>query len=238
MKQKTSSKVEEKQLSSLKEMVKKGDWDKVAELLQAIEGMKISKNNAVSDAWRKLAVFENKKDNPADAVVSLASARKHALNDASIYFELLEALRRFVLQNYKSLSLEDIVVLKFAYDRLDSFQKPRFSDNDAIQSLSTELSVSINSLVPSTRSKSKSKSSTDVHNIYNALYADMTQEEVRAEFARLFMEMNAEEYERRLKEKQKGKKKATTFGGSKKPPKKGDDDTPHKDDDKKKPSNN
>jgi len=34
---------------------------------------------------------------------------------------------------------------------------------------------------------------------------DMTKDEVRAEFARLFVKMNAEEYERRLKKKREGR---------------------------------
>ncbi len=212
---------------ALTQHLKNNNWEKIEELLPAAESFGVSARQ-LQKAWTELGQQQKKDDKLVSALVSFAAARKHALDSNQLFSEILDCLTGFIDLFEKKFSREDLVLLEYGINRVYSFQKLQPSSNDQILSRAKELQIRIKDLLIFAPSKPETVASPNVQRIYAALYSDMTQDEVRTEFARLFMEMNGDEYEKRLKEKKKAKKKPSPTGG-KKPPKDGDDkDKPKK----------
>ena len=198
-KTKTGSKKEfDQQINNL---IKKGSWDKVEDLLLAIESMKISPNK-LKKGWTDLAYDQMHQDNLVAVIVSLASARKHAIDDNKIFAQLLDSLIVFIDKNEKKFSIEDFVRLEYGLNRVYSFQKTRPKSDDININKAKDLLTRIRYKKEEAPSKKKSSVTPEVTRIFSALYPDMTHEEVKVEFARIaapFIRMKMAE----LKEKKK-----------------------------------
>ncbi len=181
-KTKTGSKKEfDQQINNL---IKKRSWDKVEDLLLAIESMKISPNK-LKKGWTDLAYDQMHQDNLVAVIVSLASARKHAIDDNKIFAQLLDSLIVFIDKNEKKLSIEDYVRLEYGLNRVYSFQKTRPKSDDININKAKNLLTRIRYKKEEAPSKKKSSITPEVTRIYSALYPDMTHEEVKVEFARI-----------------------------------------------------
>lgn len=212
---------------ALTQHLKNSNWEKIEELLPAAESYGVSAQ-LLQNAWTELGQHQKKDDKLVSALVSFAAARKHALDNNHLFSELLDCLTGFIDLFEPKFSREDLVLLEYGLDRVYSFQKLQPNSNEPIFFRAKELQIRIKDLLIFAPSKAETVASPNVQRIYAALYSDMTQDEVRTEFARLFMEMSGDEYEKRLKEKKKAKKKPSSTGG-KKPPKDGNDkDKPKK----------
>lgn len=125
-------------------------------------------------------------DNLVAVIVSLASARKHAIDDNKIFpAQLLDSLIVFIDKNEKKLSIEDYVRLEYGLERVYSFQKTRPKSDDININKAKNLLTRIRYKKEEAPSKKKSSITPEVTRIYSALYPDMTHEEVKVEFARI-----------------------------------------------------
>lgn len=227
-KTKTGSKKEfDQQINNL---IKKGSWDKVEDLLLSIESMKISPNK-LKKGWADLAYEQMHQDNLVAVIVSLASARKHALDDNKIFAQLLDSLIVFIDKNEKKFSIEDYVRLEYGLNRIYSFQKTRTKTDDININKAKELLTRIRYKKEEAPSKKKSSVTPEVTRIFSALYPDMTHEEVKVEFARIA----APFIRKKLTEAENKNKKKPSSTGGKKPPKDDNDTKLNNDNNKKKP---
>ena len=153
------------------------------------------------------------KNDYVGAILAFDSARTLSIIDVNVLQKLLGNLSNFFVFYHTEFSHNDLVVLKDVLERLVGFYKIKHEKQSlaAVQS-GEQLIRNVDQLLEVALEKEETKATFKVWQIRDALYSDMTMEEVRAEFGRLVAPYLIDEYEKRVKEKKKRKK------GKKKPP--------------------
>jgi hypothetical protein len=190
------------------------DWDEIAKFLKVAEDNKIP-DNQLKKAWTDLARDQIEKNDLTSALISLSSARRHALDDQQLLAEILKCLAGVYAVFQAKFSREDLLHLESALNRLYSFHKTRENTTEENLERAKELLTSIEHSKQLAPSLAKTPATQDVLRIYSALYPNMTQEEVAAEFARIVAPLIREELSKKKKprsspqnDKEGGKKKA------------------------------
>ncbi len=214
----TKQEWKQKYALALSQNLEKGNWEKVQELLPAAENIGVS-SRQLQKTWTNFGIHQKNQNNLVSAVVSFASARRHALDNNQILAELLLCLGGFIERFESKFSREDLVHLEYGLDRVYSFQKTRPKTSDANLQRAKELLAYIRAQKQVAPSKQETPATHHVLRIFAALHPDMTFDEVKVEFARVVAPL----IRRKLAESKKPTAKKPSSTGGKKPPKNKDD---------------
>ena len=190
----------------------------VAQLMKSAAYVGVSKK-LQKKTWNLLGDHEAADGDHAAAIISYSSAHILDYADKEIFAKIINEASYYFRENLELFSISDLVILLQPIERLLNYYQYHEKSQDSGVASARELKRQITAMFSTAPDRKVTPVTHTVYYIYSALYPNnMSQEEVRAEFARLFVEMNRDEYERRVREKRKATKKSAH--GNNKPQKK------------------
>jgi hypothetical protein len=182
------------------------NWQHLSAIMPVADKYRIARSLRLK-GWKRLAgyYYENKKH--IDAIVAFNKARQVALDDEHAIRGLFNSLIAVYDEQRENFSREDLVLLENQIDRIISFYTIHLPVEKEVIGDGEKLLTRIKVHLHSAPSKEETPATHRVEYIYNALYGDMTIEEIRAEFARIMAPYFREKLEEDAKKKKRGSKK-------------------------------
>ena len=200
---------------AIRQNIAKKDWQKLSDVLIGAEQIGVSKRLRVK-GWRSLAEYQHSRGNLPAAVLAYNSARSLDLGNRVLLSGLLQSYEEFYSEFEDKFSNEDLGLLVRPLNSLFNFYSVHRSQVEPDLEGVRRLAERIRLKALSAPSRRETSATHKVQTIYSAVFSpNMTPEEVRAEFARVFVPLIRDEYEKRMREAKKRKPK----GGGGKPPK-------------------
>ena len=196
-----------KYLSELHKHTEHKNWEKLEKLLSMANNMGVP-STQLQKSWTALARYQKQQHQLASALVSFASARFYNVDNAILLYEILDCLNKYINETGTQLSREDLAHLEHGLYRLYTFQKTRPKTPDVDLQLAKELLTRIRHAKSDAPSKLKTPATTNVFRIFSALYPNMSQEEVKVEFARIVAPLVRKKLSEGNTDKPPGKKRS------------------------------
>lgn len=201
--------------AKIDELIKTQKWDQLKDLLTTAGENDLS-NQKRTLGWLILGNHYSQQNNLSEAIIAYNHARVSTLNDPIPFDHLIGAIWRMYQSFHGELSRDAVILLKDLLERLINYYKihnPIFSPSVfAGQHLIMALREHVGIAPVSGSEKVERK----INEIYNALYSDMTIEEVRAEFARIMAPHFRDRMEQMEKDESGDDEKPKKKRGSKK----------------------
>jgi hypothetical protein len=185
------------------------NWKHLSAIMPVADKYKIARSLRLK-GWKHLAGYYYENEKHIDAIVAFNKARQVALGDEQAIRGLFNSLIAVYNEQRENFSREDLVLLENQIDRLISFYTIHLPIEKAVIEDAEKLHTRIKVHLHSASSKEETPATHRVEYIYNALYGDMTIEEIRAEFARIMAPYFREKLEEdaiNKKKKKRGSKK-------------------------------
>jgi hypothetical protein len=164
--------------------IKSNNWQRLSATMPLADTYKISKSLR-RQGWNYLASYYHDNGQYIDAVIAYNKARRAVLDDRYAITGLLTSLTAIYNDLSDKFSREDLVLLDNQIDRLLSFYTVHHPIDSGLIEAGKTLSTRIKTQLQLAPSKVETPATHRIEAIYNALYSDMTIEEIRAEFARI-----------------------------------------------------
>ena len=189
---------------------------KVNSCIPVAEEFDIS-NGLLKKAAKKIGEYFRSRDNYYKAVIFYNKARIRDLSDSNSFSSFVDSALKFFTDNAEEFSKNDLVKYKQAILPIINFHKLNYPEHQKIINPTEQLFRRIDyRLKYVAEDLQESKVTFRVNEIKDALYADMSPQEIRDEFAKIIEDDLRELLEE--KKSAKTKKKKSKKGG-KKPPK-------------------
>jgi hypothetical protein len=195
---------------ALKTAIKKQDFERLPDMLPLAKKHNVQKKLLIQ-GWLLLAEGSLERKDYVNAVLSFNSARSFDLRDKRILARLLDSIDHFYGQFREVFSWDDLVLLADALERLLGFYRINGGPgiDDFVSSASGVL-AKVKRHREIADEKIETAASFKVGQIWDALYSDMTMEEVRSEFARILAPYLRDEIDAKKKKAKRNKKKPPT----------------------------
>ena len=188
----------------IKQNIKDKNWEKLSEAMPATTEYPVEKS-LQSKGWFLLGSYYEEKENLIDAIKSFNKARVTDPAVIKVFDKLFAVFNSFFDKNKKLFSKSDLEKLKEALLPIWNYHQINFPQQSTSIAGHKNILSKIDYRIKFEAAEAVETPMTyPVQIIHDALYGDMTQEEVRAEFARLLAPAIREEL---AKKKSKDKKK-------------------------------
>lgn len=210
------NKATKKQIATLalKTAIKKHDWGRLFDIVSMSAKQGCSKV-LIKKGWVELGNHLLEGKDYVNAILAFNSARTLGLFDKKVLDKFIHGLNEFYKIFRQKFSREDLIVFNDTLARLINFYRLHKDRGlDYATEEGQNLVRKVEQQIEVAPSKVETQATFKVKQICDALYSNMTTEEVRAEFAKIVAPLIRDEYEKRVKEKSKQKKRKNV-----KPPK-------------------
>jgi hypothetical protein len=191
---------------ALKTAIKKQDFERLPDMLPLAKKHNVQKKLLIQ-GWLLLAEDSLERKDYVNAVLSYNSARSFDLRDKRILARLLDSIDQFYGQFRGVFSWDDLVLLADALERLVGFYRinggPGF-DDFVISASGVLAKVKRHREIAD--EKIETAASFKVGQIWDALYSDMTVEELKTELARIIAPTIRDIIQKRSGDKKKKRK--------------------------------
>ena len=190
---------------AVKNDIKTNNLEHLAAIMPVADRYRVAKSLRLK-GWKYLAEHYRENKKHIEALVAFNKARQVKLNDYESFEGLINSLSIIYDEHKEVFSREDLVLLDNQLSRIVSFYTIHLPVEKPIVDEGQRLLLRIQSHLQSAPSKEETPATHKVEYIYNALYGDMTIEEIRAEFARIMAPYFRERLEEEPKKKRGSKK--------------------------------
>ena len=199
----------------IKNNIDNEEWKSLIAAFPVAEEFGIS-NGLLKKAAKKIGEYFRSGDNHYKAVIFFNKARIRDLSDSNSFSSFVNSALKFFTDNAEEFSKNDLVKFKQAILPIIDFHKLNYPEHQEIINPTEQLFRRIDyRLKYVAEDLQESKVTFRVKEIKDALYADMSPQEIRDEFARI-IENDLREL---LEEKKSAKSKKKSKKVGKKPPK-------------------
>jgi len=169
----------------LKKNIEKGEWQKLIKLLPDAEDVEVS-TTLLRKSWILAGGYLAGEKDWTNAIISYNKARVKNPSTIYVFDKLLSAFGSFYEQLKDEFSIADLKILKDPLVLLIDYHQLNFPKHQAQVEVGKELVQKINYRMKYVAEEEIETSATFmVRQIHNAIYDDMTFEELQSEFARI-----------------------------------------------------
>ena len=199
----------------VKNNIENEEWKKLIATFPVAEEFDIS-NGLLKKAAKKIGEYFRSRDNYYKAVIFYNKARIRDLSDSNSFSSFVESALKFFSDNAEEFSKNDLLKYKKAISPIINFHKLNYPEHQKIINPTEQLFRRIDYRIKYVAEDlQESKVTFRVNEIRDALYADMSPQEIRDEFAKII----EDDLRELLEEKKSVKTKKKTKKGRKKPTK-------------------
>jgi len=201
---------------NLKQHIEKGEWQKLIKVLPGAEEVEVS-TTLLRKGWILAGEYLAGEKDWTSAIISFNKARVRNPSTIYVFDELINAFGSFYEQFKNRFSKADLKILKDPLVLLIDYHQLNFPKHQAQVEIGKELIQKINYRMKYIAEEKIETSATfKVEQIHNAIYDDMTFEELQSEFARIIEPTIRDILEEKDKETKKKKDVKSKKGKKKK----------------------
>ena len=201
---------------NLKQNIEKEEWLKLINVLPGAEEVEVS-TTLLRKGWILAGEYLAGEKDWMNAIISYNKARVRNPSTIYVFDELINAFGSFYEQVKNRFSKADLKILKDPLVLLIDYHQLNFPKHQAQVEIGKELIQKINYRMKYIAEENIETSATfKVGQIHNAIYDDMTFEELQSEFARIIEPTVRDLVEEKEKETKKEKNKKSKKGKKKK----------------------
>lgn len=200
----------------LKQHLEKEEWQKLIKVLPGAEEFEVS-TTLLRKCWILAGEYLAGEKDWTNAIISYNKARVKNPSTIYVFDELINAFSSFYEQFKNKFSKADLKILKDPLVLLIDYHQLNFPKHQTQVEIAKELIQKINYKINYTaQEKEETPATYRIQQIHNAIYNDMTFEELRSEFARIIEPTVRDLLEEKEKETKKEKSKKYKKGKKKK----------------------
>ena len=191
----------------IKQNIKDKDWEKLSEAMPATVEYPVE-ISLQSKGWLLLGSYYEEKEKLVDAIKAFNKARVTDPAVVIVFDKLFSSINSFYDKNRKLFSKSDLEKLKEALLPIWNYHQINFPQQSTSITNHKNIFSKLDYRIKFEATEAVETPMTyPVQVIHDALYGDMTQEEVRAEFARLLAPVIREELAKKKSKDKKSKSK-------------------------------